>query len=180
MGRDVFCWVRHPDRRCSRPTLETGRSAAHRHKLDSDWRRDPDWLRDHDLGRQERVQRKYPDRPEVGGKWLAPSARSAITVAPHGRCQASRGTSILEAKAEISPANPRGDATPEEEARLAQALSFVESEKIMTVENPTMAFGWRVYGLGGIALGMAGLAWGDFLLGQPVAKDFPYRTPPAY
>src|SRR6266852_9432245 len=50
----------------------------------------------------------------------------------------------------------------------------------MTVENPTMAFGWRVYGLGVMALGMVGLAWGDFVLGQPVPKDFPYRTALAY
>ncbi len=33
-----------------------------------------------------------------------------------------------------------------------------------------MAFGWRVYGLGVMALGMVCLAWGDFVLGQPVPK----------
>src|ERR1700737_1700957 len=43
-----------------------------------------------------------------------------------------------------------------------------------------MAFGWRVYGLGGMALGMVCLAGGDFDLGQPVPKDFPDRTALAY
>ena len=43
-----------------------------------------------------------------------------------------------------------------------------------------MAFGYRVYGLGVMALGMLGLAWGDFVLGQPVPKDFPERTALAY
>jgi uncharacterized membrane protein len=42
------------------------------------------------------------------------------------------------------------------------------------------AFGWRVYGLGVMALGVVGLAWGDFVLGQPVPKDFPARTALAY
>src|SRR5476649_61410 len=31
-----------------------------------------------------------------------------------------------------------------------------------------------------MALGMVGLAWGDFVLGQPVPKDFPARTALAY
>jgi uncharacterized membrane protein YphA (DoxX/SURF4 family) len=43
-----------------------------------------------------------------------------------------------------------------------------------------MALGWRVYGLGVIALGMVCMAWGDFDLGQPVPKDFPLRTILAY
>jgi uncharacterized membrane protein YphA (DoxX/SURF4 family) len=43
-----------------------------------------------------------------------------------------------------------------------------------------MAFGFRVYGLGVMALGMLCLAWGDFVLGQPVPKDFPDRTALAY
>jgi hypothetical protein len=38
----------------------------------------------------------------------------------------------------------------------------------------------RVYGLGVMTLGMVCLAWGDFDLGQPVAKDFPDRTALAY
>jgi uncharacterized membrane protein YphA (DoxX/SURF4 family) len=50
----------------------------------------------------------------------------------------------------------------------------------MTAEKPAMAFGWRVYGLGVMALGMVCLAWGDFDLGQPVPKDFPHRTALAY
>ena len=42
------------------------------------------------------------------------------------------------------------------------------------------AFGWRVYGLGVMALGMVCLALGDFDPGQPVPKDFPVRTILAY
>ena len=43
-----------------------------------------------------------------------------------------------------------------------------------------MAFGWRVYGLGVMALGLVSLAWGDFDPGQPVPKGFPDRTALAY
>jgi uncharacterized membrane protein YphA (DoxX/SURF4 family) len=43
-----------------------------------------------------------------------------------------------------------------------------------------MGFGWRVYGLGVMAVGMIGLAWGDFVPGQPVPKHFPDRTALAY
>src|SRR6185369_18014243 len=43
-----------------------------------------------------------------------------------------------------------------------------------------MVFGWRVYGLGIMALGLVSLAWGDFDLGQPVPKGFPGRTALAY
>jgi uncharacterized membrane protein YphA (DoxX/SURF4 family) len=46
----------------------------------------------------------------------------------------------------------------------------------MTAEKTTMAIGWRVYGLGVMALAMVCLALGDFLPGQPVPKDFPVRT----
>ena len=46
----------------------------------------------------------------------------------------------------------------------------------MTAEKTTMAFGWRVYGLGVMALAMVCLALGDFLPGQPVPKGFPDRT----
>jgi uncharacterized membrane protein YphA (DoxX/SURF4 family) len=50
----------------------------------------------------------------------------------------------------------------------------------MTAEKTTMVFGWRVYGLGVMAKGMLCLAWGDFILGQPVPKDFPDRSALAY
>jgi len=50
----------------------------------------------------------------------------------------------------------------------------------MNTEKATMAFGWRVYGLGVMALGMVCLAWGDFDLGQPVPMDYPGRTGLAY
>ena len=43
-----------------------------------------------------------------------------------------------------------------------------------------MVLGWRVYGLGVMALAMVCLAWGDFDLGQPVPKGFPGRTALAY
>ena len=43
-----------------------------------------------------------------------------------------------------------------------------------------MAFGWRVYGLGVMALGVVCVAFGDFHPGQPVPKDFPDRTVLAY
>ncbi len=50
----------------------------------------------------------------------------------------------------------------------------------MTAEKATMAFGWRVYGLGVMALALVCLAWGNFDLGQPVPKDLPFRTALAY
>jgi uncharacterized membrane protein YphA (DoxX/SURF4 family) len=50
----------------------------------------------------------------------------------------------------------------------------------MTAGKTTMGFGWRVYGLGLMALGMVCLAMGDFLPGQAVPKDFPDRTALAY
>ena len=43
-----------------------------------------------------------------------------------------------------------------------------------------MAFGWRVYGLGVMAVGMACLAFGEFDPGQPVPENFPARTALAY
>ena len=43
-----------------------------------------------------------------------------------------------------------------------------------------MTFGWRVWGLGVMALGLVSLAWGDFDPGQPVPKAFPDRTALAY
>jgi len=50
----------------------------------------------------------------------------------------------------------------------------------MTREKTTMVFGWRVYGLGVMALALVCLALGDFLPGQTVPKDFPVRTALAY
>src|SRR6202790_1815987 len=50
----------------------------------------------------------------------------------------------------------------------------------MIAEKTMMPFGWRVYGLGVMALGMVCLAWGGFDPGQPVPKDFPDRTRLAY
>jgi uncharacterized membrane protein len=50
----------------------------------------------------------------------------------------------------------------------------------MTAEKATIAFGWRVYGLGVMAVGMACLAFGEFDPGQPVPEHFPARTALAY
>jgi len=50
----------------------------------------------------------------------------------------------------------------------------------MTTEKTTMAFGWRVYGLGVMAIAAVSLALGDFDPGQPVPKGFPERTVLAY
>jgi uncharacterized membrane protein len=50
----------------------------------------------------------------------------------------------------------------------------------MTAEKTTMAFGWRVYGLGLMAVGVASLAFGDFDPGQPVPEHFPARIALAY
>jgi uncharacterized membrane protein YphA (DoxX/SURF4 family) len=50
----------------------------------------------------------------------------------------------------------------------------------MTAGNMTVALGWRVYGLGVMALGLACLAFGAFDPGQPVPANFPARTLLAY
>jgi uncharacterized membrane protein YphA (DoxX/SURF4 family) len=50
----------------------------------------------------------------------------------------------------------------------------------MSAATTTVAFGWRVYSLGVMALGVVCLAWGDFVLGQPVPKNFPARAALAY
>jgi uncharacterized membrane protein YphA (DoxX/SURF4 family) len=50
----------------------------------------------------------------------------------------------------------------------------------MTTEKPTLNFGWRVYGLGVIAMAVLCLAFGTFDPGQPVPKSFPARTDLAY
>ena len=50
----------------------------------------------------------------------------------------------------------------------------------MSTEKSETTFGWRVWGLGVMALAMVCLAWGDFDPGQPVPKTFPDRTVLAY
>jgi uncharacterized membrane protein YphA (DoxX/SURF4 family) len=45
----------------------------------------------------------------------------------------------------------------------------------VAAKKTTMVFGWRIYGLGAVALGTVCLALGDFHPGQPVPKDFPGR-----
>src|SRR5580700_9050290 len=50
----------------------------------------------------------------------------------------------------------------------------------MTAKKTTTAFGWRVYGLGVMALGMACLVFGEFDPGQPMPEHFPARTVLAY
>jgi hypothetical protein len=50
----------------------------------------------------------------------------------------------------------------------------------MIAEKPTMTFGWRVYGLGVMALGLTTLVFGDFNPGQPVPAVFPGRIFLAY
>jgi uncharacterized membrane protein len=50
----------------------------------------------------------------------------------------------------------------------------------MKAEKTTMAFGWRVYGLGVMALGLSCLAFGNFDPGQPVPEKFPARVALAY
>ena len=52
--------------------------------------------------------------------------------------------------------------------------------KVMTAEKPSLAIGWRVYGLGIVALAMVCLAWADFDPGQPMPKGFPDRAALAY
>jgi hypothetical protein len=63
---------------------------------------------------------------------------------------------------------------------MGAAAACTNYNKHMTAEKTTMAVGWRVYGLGLMAMGVVCLAWGNFDLGQPVPKDFPDRTALAY
>jgi uncharacterized membrane protein YphA (DoxX/SURF4 family) len=50
----------------------------------------------------------------------------------------------------------------------------------VTTDKTSMAFGWRVYGLGLMALAGVCLAWGGFDPGQPVPKALPGRDALAY
>jgi uncharacterized membrane protein len=50
----------------------------------------------------------------------------------------------------------------------------------MTARKATIPFGWRVYSLGIMLLGLVSLVAGDFVLGQPVPRAFPHRTALAY
>lgn len=50
----------------------------------------------------------------------------------------------------------------------------------MKSEKAKMGFGWRVYGIGMMALGMTCLVFGEFDPGQPVPDRLPYRTVLAY
>ena len=47
-------------------------------------------------------------------------------------------------------------------------------------EMTRITLGWRVYGVGVMALAVVCLAWGNFDPGQPVSKTFPDRTVLAY
>jgi uncharacterized membrane protein len=60
------------------------------------------------------------------------------------------------------------DSSPTPNSRHAKPLS-VRAE-----------LGRHVFGLGIIAIGLAGLVWGDFVAGQIVPNDFPHRTALAY
>jgi len=46
----------------------------------------------------------------------------------------------------------------------------------MAGKTTTMALGWRVFGLGVMAVGLVGLLIGTFVPGQPVPKTFPGRA----
>ena len=50
----------------------------------------------------------------------------------------------------------------------------------MKTEKTTLLLGWRVYGVGVAAIGLACLAFGDFDPGQTVPRNFPARTALAY
>jgi hypothetical protein len=50
----------------------------------------------------------------------------------------------------------------------------------MTAGKKVTAFGWRVFGLGVMAIGMACLVFGEFDPGQPMPEHFPARTALAY
>ena len=52
--------------------------------------------------------------------------------------------------------------------------------QVVGAQQATGALGWRVYGIGVMALAMVCLAWGDFDPGQPAPKGFADRTVLAY
>ncbi len=56
----------------------------------------------------------------------------------------------------------------------------MEDGTFVTSENALLPVGWRVYGLGVMALAIVCLAWGDFDLGQPVPNALPERAVLAY
>ncbi len=56
----------------------------------------------------------------------------------------------------------------------------IKTGAVMKSKKAKMAFGWRVYGIGMMALGITCLAFGEFDPGQPVPDHFPYRTVLAY
>ena len=60
-----------------------------------------------------------------------------------------------------------------------QAL-VVQREQPMATRQATMTFGWRVYGLGVMALGLACLASRQFVLGQAAPEDVPLGSALAY
>src|SRR6202035_4720031 len=91
---------------------------------------------------------------------------------------AGRGQADLSFDAaELRREHGHGVVRPDHRSGCAFAI---EGGKVMTAEKTTMVFGWRVYGLGVMALGMVCLAWADFDPGQPVPKSFPDRTALAY
>src|SRR6202035_5686734 len=91
---------------------------------------------------------------------------------------AGRGQADLSFDAaELRREHGHGVVRPDHRSGCAFAI---EGGKVMTAEKTTMVFGWRVYGLGVMALGMVCLAWGDFDPGQAVPKAFPDRTALAY
>ncbi len=49
-----------------------------------------------------------------------------------------------------------------------------------TNDNGPIQLGWRVYGLGIVALSIVGFVWGDFISGQPAPKWLPDRAAFAY
>src|ERR1700761_5132275 len=46
--------------------------------------------------------------------------------------------------------------------------------------HATAGWGWRMFGIGLMGMGLAALVWDDFITGQTVPGDFPHRTALAY